>query len=554
MSTAMGRFGAVCVVLGVLVSGPSGRAQVAPAATPSPLAAPAKDALGRDTPRGTVLGFMNAAREGRDTAAPLYLNTTLRDKAAIELAHQLFVVLDSRLPARLNELSDRVEGSLPNPVKPNLDIVGTVESANGPVDVVVERVNRGGSAPVWLFSRETLTRVPDIYAEIDVVALDRYLPGFLTKTRLLNVRLFEWLVFFVGIPLCYRLVGLLGQLVGWTVTALGLRREVQGRSDLLPGPIRLLLLAAAMRWVVSLFALPLIERQFWTAILTIIVIVAFVWISLMLSERGERYVRRRLRGFGVGEMSALLRLIRRLADVLAIVAGGLVVLRYFGFDPTAALAGLGIGGIAVALAAQKTLENVIGGLSIIFDRAVQVGDSLKLGDTLGTVDYIGLRSTRIRTLDRTILSVPNGQIANANIETLSARDKFRFHHVVGLRYETTAEQMTASVDNIRAYLANHPRVDRSEAVRARFFRLGPFSFDVEVLAYIVTGDWEMFLGTQQEMLLEVMQIVERAGAKIALPSQALQLSDLRIPEPALRSAYPAEPVRRGGPRERAGSA
>ena len=220
----------------------------------------------------------------------------------------------------------------------------------------------------------------------------------------------------------------------------------------------------------------------------------------------------------------MLRLARRVADVLVIAAGGLVTLHYFGVDPTAALAGLGIGGIAVALAAQKTLENVIGGLSIIFDKAVRVGDFLKLGETIGTVDYIGLRSTRIRTLDRTILSVPNGQIANVNIETLSARDKFWFHHFVGLRYETTAGQMRAVVDGIRTHLAAHPTVDRSEPIRVRFFRFGPFSLDVEVFAYIFASDWEAFLETQQELLLDVMDIVERAGAVIALPSQTLHLA------------------------------
>ena len=141
----------------------------------------------------------------------------------------------------------------------------------------------------------------------------------------------------------------------------------------------------------------------------------------------------------------------------------------------------------MALAAQKTLENVIGGLSIIFDKAVRVGDFLKLGETLGTVDYIGLRSTRIRTLDRTVLSVPNGQIANASIETLSARDKFWFHHFVGLRYETTAAQMRSVINGIHTYLATHPMVDRSEPIRARFFRFGPFSLDIEVFAYVYAG-------------------------------------------------------------------
>ena len=153
-------------------------------------------------------------------------------------------------------------------------------------------------------------------------------------------------------------------------------------------------------------------------------------------------------------------------------------------DPTPALAGLGVGGIAVALAAQKTLENVIAGASLIFDQAVRVGDVLKMGDVQGTVDHIGLRSTRLRTLDRTIVSVPNSQIANMSLETLSARDKFWFHPVVGVRHETMPQQLHAVVDGIRRLLDEHPSVDR-ESVRVRFLSLGPFSLDVDVFAYVV---------------------------------------------------------------------
>ena len=169
--------------------------------------------------------------------------------------------------------------------------------------------------------------------------------------------------------------------------------------------------------------------------------------------------------------------------MLAIFVGVLATLRHFGVDPTPALAGLGVGGIAVALAAQKTLENVIAGASLIFDQAVTTGDFLKMGEISGTVDHIGLRSTRIRTLDRTIVSVPNSQIANACLETLSARDKFWFHHVVGLRYETTPDQLRAVVDGIRGVLASQPLTDR-DSVRVRFLRLGAFSLDVDVFAYL----------------------------------------------------------------------
>jgi MscS family membrane protein len=228
--------------------------------------------------------------------------------------------------------------------------------------------------------------------------------------------------------------------------------------------------------------------------------------------------------------ASLVRLVRRAADVLVIAACVLATLRYFGFDPTAALAGLGIGGIAVALAAQKTLENVIAGLSLIFDKAIQIGDVLKFGETVGTVDFIGLRSTRIRTLDRTILTVPNGQIASVGIEILSVRDKFWFHHFLGLQYGTTADQMRSVIDGVQRLLASHSKVDR-DSVRVRFFRLGTSSLDLEITAYILTDDFGSFLEVQQELLLRIMETVDASGTSIAFPSQTLHIAEGRLPDP-----------------------
>src|SRR5204863_793224 len=141
-----------------------------------------------------------------------------------------------------------------------------------------------------------------------------------------------------------------------------------------------------------------------------------------------------------------------------------------------------------ALAAQKTLEDVIAGISLIADHAVHVGDTLKLGDIVGTVEDVGLRSTRIRTMDRTVVSVPNSQIANMSLETLSARDKFWFHPIVGLRYETTVDQLHVVVDGIHEMLARHDAVD-GESIRVRLLRLGPSSLDVDVFSYVVARDW-----------------------------------------------------------------
>jgi MscS family membrane protein len=520
------RFRFACALLATLLSSGAALAQSGTRAAPPTPAEQPKDTLGRDTPRGAVLGFMDAARKGKDDLTPLYLNTHLRDQAAVQLAHKLFVVLDSRLPARLNELSDRPEGSLANPLKPDQDLVGVINTANGPLDLIVERVSRGKLGSVWLFSRQTLDAVPEVFEEVDLVAVERYLPGFLTRTRIGGIRLFDWAALLLGVPFYYYLLGLLSRLLN---PAVGVWRRRHGRTgryivQALPGFLRLLLVAVSIRLVLGSLDLPLIERQFWQATATLLSIGSFVWMFLLLNNVAETYLHQRARGSSYGEVAAILRLVRRVADGLVILAGVLVALRYFGVDPTAALAGLGIGGIAVALAAQKTLENVIGGLSLIFDKALRVGDFLKLGDTLGTVDDIGLRSTRIRTLDRTIVSVPNGQIASASIETLSVRDKFWFHHFVGLRYETTPAQLRLIVDRIRRRLAAHAAA-QADSIRVRFFRLGAFSLDVEVFAYLFATDWERFLEMQEELLLDIMAIVEESGTTIAYPSQTLHIAD-----------------------------
>ena len=499
-----------------------------PADTAQPLPnAPPKDSLGRDTPRGTLLRFLDAVRKGNDKIAPLYLDTDLRDQAAIELARQLYVVIDSRLPPRLNDLSDRPEGSLANPLLPDQDVIGTIQIASGPLELVVERVSREATAPIWLFSRRTLEQIPAAYGEVHLVSVDRYLPSFLGSWRLAGVRLFGWFSLLLVVPLGYRFFGLVGALLRpiW----LFWRRRYDWEDwplGLLSGPLQLFALAISIRWIVSSLQVPLRERQFWATVVMALATTSVTWLLLRLSAGGERYIHRRLDSRTAGEMAAMLRLARRAAEVVVIAAAVLVMVRYFGLNPSAALAGLGIGGIAVALAAQKTLENVIGGLSIVFDRAVRVGDTLKVGETTGTVDYVGLRSTRIRTLERTIVSVPNGQIATVNIETLSARDKFWFHHFVGLRYETTASQMRAVLEGVCNLLVGHSGVEPG-GVRARFFRLGPFSLDVEIFAYIGAADWDHFLEIQQDLLLRIMEIVEREGTMIALPSQTVTLADAR---------------------------
>ncbi len=523
----MNHLGRTAVLFLVLLCCPVVWPQVAapkPAAPEAQAESP-KDTLGRITPRGAVLGFLSAARKGNSEIAALYLNTPLRGADAQQLARQLAVVLDRRLPARLNELSDNPEGSLPDPLRPDEDIVGTIGTAEGDLDILIERVDRGKSGKVWLFSGNTLRSIPGVFRELSAPSVEKFLPEFLVKTRLATIPLFQWLAFFVGMPLLYGLTGLLNRILSLGFGAL--RRHFPGHARLqnpqiLPPPIRLLLLALAIRELLLRVGLPLLARQFWSTTALILVIAACVWLLILVNGWGERYLVEHRRGI-TGSSPAVLRLARRVIDGLVLLAGLLFTLHHFGINPTAALAGLGVGGIAVALAAQKTLENLIAGISLIADQAVHVGDTLKLGDTVGTVEEIGLRSTRIRTLDRTLVCVPNGQIAMMSLETLSARDKFWFHPVVGLRYETTPVQIRSIMTDVRKLLTQHASLD-SSSVRVSFIRLGVFSLDLDIFAYVFARDWNHFLEIQQEMLLSVMDIVQRAGAEIAFPSQTMYVA------------------------------
>lgn len=469
-----------------------------------------------------MLGFLNAEREGKTEIAVLYLNTPARGADASALVHQLAAVLNNRLPARLAQISDQPEGSLADRLEPDEDLVGTISTANGGMDILVERVDRGKLGKVWLFSRKTLDAIPGVYQELNIPAMGRFIPKSLIENKILGIPLFQYLAFFVGMPFLYWLMGVLNQVVSSAAGSL-LRRLRHNPSlknpQLLVPPIRLLLLTFTIFWLLPKVPMPLLGRQFWSTTALMIDIVACMWLLMMLNGWGESYLRR---GRSPSGSAAVLRLGRRAVDGLVIFAGMLFTLHHFGISLTAVMAGLGVGGIAVALAAQKTLENAIAGVSLIADQAVHVGDVLNLGDVQGTVEEVGLRSTRLRTFDRTLVSLPNGQIATMKLETLSARDKFWFHPVIGLHYDTATARLRTVVNDFRHLLTEHASVD-SGSVRVRFVRFGVSSLDVDIFAYVFARDWNHFLEIQEELLLSMMSVVEKAGVGIALPTQTLYL-------------------------------
>jgi MscS family membrane protein len=212
----------------------------------------------------------------------------------------------------------------------------------------------------------------------------------------------------------------------------------------------------------------------------------------------------------------------KIAKVAMVVIGAIAVLTQLGYPVASLLAGLGIGGLALALAAQKTVENLFGSVSISVDQPCRVGDFVKAEGVSGTVESIGLRSTRIRTLDRTVVTVPNGKFADTRIENVAPRDRIRLYCVLQLVYGTSAGAMREVLAGVEELLRGHPKL-HAEPPSVRFVNLGASSLDVEVAAYFAVTDWGEFTELRQELFLRFMEIVERAGSSFAFPTQTVVL-------------------------------
>jgi MscS family membrane protein len=493
----------------------------APPAQPAEREPATQDPLGRDTPRGTVLGFVKAAQAEDYARAAEYLDSRYAVARTQQLARELKAVLDRELSAMVALLSTKPDGDPDASPRPNRQLIGRVTTDTGSLDILLDRVQRGKSPPVWLFSWDTLRSIPEVYAEIGPPWIESYLPKVVVENRVLGFPLWVLVATLVSIPMALWLARVLSRALIPVLRSLlrYLTKEQDDRQlERIVGPIRLLMLVVAIHWVFGLFGLPLLVRQFWSSVALVLAVVAVTWLLSRVIDTLAELSHRHLDRLNQPHSASTLGLLRRLGKVAVLAVGLLYLLYAAGVNITAALAGLGVGGIAVALAAQKTLENLFGGITLTSDQPVRVGDFCKFGDQVGTVEDIGLRSTRIRTLDRTLISVPNGHLASISLENFGVRDKIWFHPTIQLRYETSADQLRYVLTEVRQMLDAHPKVE-SQSARIRFVKLGIYSLDLEIFAYVLATDYGVFLEIQEDLLLRIMRIVEQSGTAFALPSQ-----------------------------------
>ncbi len=517
----------VCALAGAGYAQKKPPAASAPAPLKEVLPAPqqettADDPLGRSTPHGTVIGFIKAVGREDYERAVEYLDTKQPQRRAQQLARDLGYILDWGFIAKSPSLSRKPEGDLADAVRPNREKIGTIKTESGSYDITLERVQRGSDPPIWLFSSETLKQVPTIYEELESPWVERNIPKQLLETRILRYPAWSWLLLILGLPLAFLITWLLSRALVPLLKVLVrrlTRRQMDRAVARLTGPIRVLVLALAI-YLVSLASYSLLSSLFWSGVAATVAIIGAAWLCLRLTDIAADRLEERGQVPETSGRVAMTRLVSKLFKGLIVIVAAVIIFYGAGINLTAVLTGLGVGGLAVAFAAQKTLENLFGGVMIISDRPIRVGDFCRAGDYRGTVEDIGLRSTRIRTPDRTVVFVPNGQLATMSLENFTMRDKILFNHKINLKYETSSEQLLQVLTEIRKMFREHPKVE-TETGRVRFTALRDSWYELEVFAYVLETAFETFLEIQEDLLLHIVRIVEETGASFAFPSRTM---------------------------------
>ena len=539
-------FPAACALGAALLAAPL-RAQL-PGLAPTPTPAAAEtpgDPYRRETPYGAFMGFMRASAKENWPAAAEYLQWPKGSKTSREeIARELKAVLDERFTGDLEKLSRTPLSSVDDGLGPDYERAGTVDRREESFDVLLVRTRPAEGPAIWLVSSQTLREIPAAFADLSVPELDRLMPSPLRRQVGGSFRLWQVLAFLLLLPAAWFVARLLvyggARLVDRTAgRRQGFARFRDGLASF-RAPLALLLAIPIHAFFVDRIGLPLLGRYAYARGVRLALVFAVGWLLVQLVGFLTSRATMRLLASGQAATSSL-TIGRRVLQGIVVVGTLVAALGVLGVNLTATLAGLGICGIAVAFAAQKSLENLFGGVVVLTDKILRVGDVVKVGTVQGEVEDVTLYATRIRTFERTVVSIPNGMMMTSQIENLSRRDKFLFRHTLGLRFETSAREMHAALSACRARLASDPRVEPATA-RVRFLKVGAYTLDVEVFAYVLAPDWATFLGSQEDLLLALMHAVEEAGSGFAFPTQTTYLaSEAKALEPGASSIPPRAP-------------
>lgn len=505
-----------------------------------------KRVLPGQTPLSTVVAIRASAAEGDWVAAGQwldmrYLPDDMAQAEAAELMRQLAIIWGQQRIVDLSILSHEPEGHLDDGLVSYRDLVGELSASNSQVPVYLQRIPDGNGNRVWKISNATVKEIPALWDEFGyhpaVEKMGQYLPDFnwlgmrnWQLVSLLLVVIFAWITAWVlrslalallqrwpkqeatfhrffSVPLRWYVFFKLLQL-GSGELGLSIKARVFVNPDILGYLATTFLVLGVIEFAAAVFVSRANDKRYW---------------------------------------SGIIRPLSTIAKIISVLVIALFWLAEEGYSISTILTGLGIGSLAIALAAQKTLENVFGAITLYIAQPVKPGDFCRFGNIAGVVEEIGLRATRIRQLDRTIVYVPNAVLASSSLENLSLADWRRFNKQLFIKLDTSADQIRLLLTRLRELVYSHPRLV-TEGARVRFEEIARDAHVIAISCYVDTGSWPEFLAVAEDLNLRTIDLLEELNIVLAVPEQRLTL-ERAVPSANVRQQASDEVVRLEGNNE-----
>ncbi len=474
---------------------------------------------GQGTPLATMLGLREAMRRKDYEAAGAFLDRRYIDEAVGQYSDEALIkalayVWNRQNISDITSISDHPQGKLDDNLPNYRDQIGTVRLKEEEIPIYLQRVPDGKGGRIWKLSNATVARIPDMWDELGYSDFAIKVGNWLPEFRFLGME--NWqiagvIVFFI---VAWPLAGLASYLL-MRVALLIPNRFPLGIQRFFRGPMKFFLFILIARALINELGLSLTSRILLDS--SGVDYIAFTVLAMGLLSLLRDYQIRKMQYAGNAHYVALLKPFTTIVKVITVTIIALFWAKQAGYDMSTILAGLGVGSLAVALAAQKTLENVIGAITLYTARPVSAGDFCRFGDVMGIVEEIGLRSTQIRTLDRSVLVIPNSMFSSVEIENFSQRDRIRYFKRYQMEVPTSA-QMQQILEDIRALMREHELV-MDETISVRFETIIDANAILRLDAGVNTTDFQEYLATAEVINLGILDIVERAGSRFTGPAQ-----------------------------------
>jgi MscS family membrane protein len=400
----------------------------------------------------------------------------------------------------------------------------------------------------WRFSDETIAELNALYRDIEhlpadfgatdapvtpAMVLRAAVPVELRRAPVLDIEIWQWIAIAVVIFVGFLLDLLVRAILRAVWHRINRKRDVEEDREVTKKAVRPFgLVAGAFLWYWSLhlLGLPAVALMVLLVAVRVIAMVAAVWAAFRLVDLVGSFLTMQAGKTDTKLDDLLIPLVRKTAKVFIAAFGLVYIAESFDIEVLPLLTGLGIGGLAVAFAAKDTIENFFGSIAVIVDQPFEVGDWIKVGDTEGTVEHLGLRSTRVRTFYNSLVTVPNAMLVRATVDNFGRRRYRRFSTHIGVTYDTPPDTIEAFCEGIREIVRLHPYT-RKDTFHIWLNKWGPSSLDIMIYIFHECPDWGTELRERQRFMLDVMRLAEKMGVSFAFPTQTIEFKNTDLAEP-----------------------